>query len=812
MLSIVARAYLIYQVYDYILRKTGAVRFSQLKEELEDLAAWPEFQEAAINDPRFLVVEDYIDIAISGIHASSDIEEIFIKTIDLLRVPVSDFFLNRFVRRLRPELSSERNPIQEALDSGSVFRTRDSYLALSSWLIKVHPLKLPDWVESNKDKAGYEILKAVGQPLNAVSLAASISERFNISIREAYITLASDVTLLLLPDGTITIYDKIVDELSFQCHKNNQTYEPEYVEAVVPVSKEFAYVELPSDFLKLVLQRCHSSRIPISTSEIIQEILAIKPRDQRYVASFRTVTSVLGKSAELIPVGANLWYPASLIPEEAFRFIFKNKNKGFEEETHKGEQFKHKGKLYASGANKKDHISIPITEVELDKGCLSNSRLGLLLPAHPMLQVVQWKEVDNLVWYNSQYNTLYGLSAWFANKAVQPGEIVVVKIQEGQLNGNIIRRATNAKKREGQTQRNRPRSRSLFLAIRDNLANSGGTLAQEELMALLNEEDPEITWDEVELIIERTPAFRFYNGYCYFNPKIYSEGKNIDRITNSNVQTRIINILTGLTDVVRSKQEVLDLIQFVSLQPRISPVEEKLLIKSAQNGDHAALERLVTSHLRQVLRQLLHRIDIEELLTDIEDYFQVGVIGLIEAISKFDCEQPVRLQNYMGWKVKTAIDRAKPWYIYPVRFPDFFFDNIEKIKKQIDNDSLLEKNSMGGLEHASKMLVKCCLEDHWQVIDLMMVEYEENGTSFLILENEWEDELALKELIDISLKSLKPREADVIIRYFGLNGQGEENFEDIGLSYGVTRSRVQQIHSKAIMKIKRELEKMKIFD
>ena len=75
MLTVAARAYLILQVFDYVHRSPEPVRFFRLKQDLEDLAAWPEFREAAIRGPRFLVLGDCIDIATAGIHVSCAVEE-----------------------------------------------------------------------------------------------------------------------------------------------------------------------------------------------------------------------------------------------------------------------------------------------------------------------------------------------------------------------------------------------------------------------------------------------------------------------------------------------------------------------------------------------------------------------------------------------------------------------------------------------------------------------------------------------------------------------------------------------------------------
>ena len=57
------------------------------------------------------------------------------------------------------------------------------------------------------------------------------------------------------------------------------------------------------------------------------------------------------------------------------------------------------------------------------------------------------------------------------------------------------------------------------------------------------------------------------------------------------------------------------------------------LIKAAQNGDFSAKEQLVTNNLALV-HSIVRRFT--ELGHDREDLFQVGCIGLLKAIDKFD--------------------------------------------------------------------------------------------------------------------------------------------------------------------------------
>lgn len=67
------------------------------------------------------------------------------------------------------------------------------------------------------------------------------------------------------------------------------------------------------------------------------------------------------------------------------------------------------------------------------------------------------------------------------------------------------------------------------------------------------------------------------------------------------------------------------------------------LISKAQKGDNKALERLVTENsglIRSIVKRFSGR------GTDTEDLYQLGAIGLIKCIKKFDLNMDVRLSTY----------------------------------------------------------------------------------------------------------------------------------------------------------------------
>lgn len=71
-LSIAAKLYLTWQVFDQVNRTP--CRIAHLEGEIPGLVTWPDFRQAVMEDPRFLVVDDFIQIATAGIPTESPVD------------------------------------------------------------------------------------------------------------------------------------------------------------------------------------------------------------------------------------------------------------------------------------------------------------------------------------------------------------------------------------------------------------------------------------------------------------------------------------------------------------------------------------------------------------------------------------------------------------------------------------------------------------------------------------------------------------------------------------------------------------------
>lgn len=77
---------------------------------------------------------------------------------------------------------------------------------------------------------------------------------------------------------------------------------------------------------------------------------------------------------------------------------------------------------------------------------------------------------------------------------------------------------------------------------------------------------------------------------------------------------------------------------------KVMPESEKMeLLKKSQSGDKSARDALINGNLRLVLSVVQRFSNRGE---NMDDLFQVGVIGLIKAIDNFNLELNVRFSTY----------------------------------------------------------------------------------------------------------------------------------------------------------------------
>lgn len=195
----------------------------------------------------------------------------------------------------------------------------------------------------------------------------------------------------------------------------------------------------------------------------------------------------------------------------------------------------------------------------------------------------------------------------------------------------------------------------------------------------------------------------------------------------------------------------------------LSREEEFELAVQAANGNAKARNLLVLSNIPYAIK---YSRSFKGYNFDDEDLVQIGLIGLIEAVDKFDFEKGFRIITYAkNWIRKEIMDAAGKSLKNPAcpinRNNDPEFDEEEFLSSLCDNS----KNTVE----------EECINNE------MTVRVKE------------------------ALASLPSKQADILTRHYGLTYKEPQSFNEIAESYGLTKARIHQIEQQAFSTLKNEL-------
>lgn len=246
----------------------------------------------------------------------------------------------------------------------------------------------------------------------------------------------------------------------------------------------------------------------------------------------------------------------------------------------------------------------------------------------------------------------------------------------------------------------------------------------------------------------------------------------------------------------------------------VTAEEEVLLARRIKQGDQEALDKLVKANLRFVIS--VSKQYQNQGLT-LQDIINEGNLGLIKAAHRFDETRGFKFISYAVWWIRQSILQALAEQARIVRLPLNKIGTINKINRTF---SILEQHLQRppSAEELAEELdltteeVKQSLSNSNRHVsmDAPLKEDDSSSSSMLdVLENvdlPTPDKGLIRESLQLeiesSLRTLTPREGDVIRLYFGLNDRPPMTLEEIGMYFDLTRERVRQIKEKGIRRMK----------
>lgn len=208
--------------------------------------------------------------------------------------------------------------------------------------------------------------------------------------------------------------------------------------------------------------------------------------------------------------------------------------------------------------------------------------------------------------------------------------------------------------------------------------------------------------------------------------------------------------------------------------PMSKDEERKLLIK-AKNNDLNAQNKILEANLRFVFevakRYKGNGVPLEDLISE-------GNMGLIKAIQKFDLSRDVKFYSYAVWWIKQSI----------IAFlkENYNKNIIEKSEETLFNNSI-DNSKLSDCEDDRVHYMESIMSNESDLNDLE----KNNEISFIITK---------------TLNGFDERSKEMIIKYYGLDGDEPMTLSEVGEIYGISKERVRQICKKSLETLKNKLE------
>lgn len=261
----------------------------------------------------------------------------------------------------------------------------------------------------------------------------------------------------------------------------------------------------------------------------------------------------------------------------------------------------------------------------------------------------------------------------------------------------------------------------------------------------------------------------------------------------------------------RSNSLLASYLKDISKYKILDPDEIVKLVKSAQEGDSIAKEKVVQSNLRFVVtiaKQFQNRgIPLMDLISS-------GNEGLIKAIDKFDVTRGVTFLSYAVWWIRQSIYNSIYWQAREIRLPmsqqllvisildatnKFLQTNCRNpSSEEISEITGIPRDQIDYLSQFSNKLVSVDDfiggdEENSQVCDIIP-----DGEP--LLDEQVNKSYVTKELESL-LSKLTVREHDLMCMLFGI-GMPSVNPKIIAEMYGVGNERIRQMKEGALAKLR----------
>ncbi len=200
----------------------------------------------------------------------------------------------------------------------------------------------------------------------------------------------------------------------------------------------------------------------------------------------------------------------------------------------------------------------------------------------------------------------------------------------------------------------------------------------------------------------------------------------------------------------------------------LSQQEEDEYISRLADGDEQAKQMLIEHNLRLVI-YISKKFDNTNI--DMEDLISVGSIGLIKAINSFNNNKNIKLATYASRCIENEIL--------------MFLRKSKKLKTEVSLEEPLNADLDG-----NELILSDILSTDYDIV----YKSVENGVEKQIL---WQ----------VILK-LPPREQEIMLMRFGLNGVDEKTQKEVADMMNISQSYISRIEKKILGKMEKEMKRL----
>jgi len=379
--------------------------------------------------------------------------------------------------------------------------------------------------------------------------------------------------------------------------------------------------------------------------------------------------------------------------------------------------------------------------------------------------------------------------------------------------------AAAAKKEPAAPEKKEPEKNNIQELI--DKAKAKGTLTNTEILAALGDADYDI--DQIDKLYEALDSLGIDVNACFDDEALI--GSIEDELENDlesfdrpeNMEKALASEGLMIDDPVKLY------LKEIGRVPLLDSEREAELARKTSEGDEKAKKELVEANLRLVVSIAKRYVGKGLFFLDL---IQEGNLGLMKAVSKFDYTKGYKFSTYATWWIRQAITRAIADQARTIRIPVHMVETIHKVTKT-SRELLQEKGREVSAEEIAKELDNMNPEKVREIMKIAQdpisletpVGEEEDSHIGDFIEDQESPAPAeaasyelLREQLNEVLRTLTPREEQVLRLRFGLEDGRQRTLEEVGQQFNITRERIRQIEAKALRKLRHPSRSKKLRD